>query len=144
MREQNNQTTLVLLKTDTVLKANMWNVVKIFEQKRLKVVWMKMMKLDRKILEKHYFHVVDEPFFWGIVDYMTKSPILAMAIYWNNSVDVVRNLTGTTNPAEAESGTIRWKFWNDFNNTVIHTSDSLENAKRELKIFFKDGEILKY
>jgi len=144
MRTKNFQTSLVLLKTDTVLNANMWNVIKKFEQKKLKIVWIKMMWLDEKILRQHYFHVVDKPFFSWIVKYMTQSPILALAIYWNNWVEIVRKLTWTTNPAEAESWTIRWDFWHDFNTTVIHSSDSLENAERELKIFFKNNEIFEY
>jgi len=144
MRKNNFQKTLVLLKTDTILKANIWKVIKIFEKNELKIIWMKMMKLNENILKKHYFHVVDKPFFWWIVKYMTKSPIVAIAIYWDNSVENVRKLTGATNPNEAEAWTIRWTYWNDFNNTVIHTSDSLDNAKRELAIFFKDSELFEY
>jgi nucleoside-diphosphate kinase len=74
---------------------------------------------------------------------MTKNPIVAMAISWNNAVDIIRIMTGATNPAEALPWTIRWDFWFDFETTVIHSSDSEENAKRELKIFFKNNEILK-
>lgn len=138
------QTSLILLKPDTVERANMWNVIKRLEKKWLKVVWMKMMQLDGDILKEHYYHVANEPFFPRILKYMTKTPVIVLAVYWEGSVWMIRTMIWLTNPAEAASWSIRWDFWHDFNTTVIHASDSLENANRELKIFFTEGEVFDY
>ena len=140
----NKQTSLILLKTDTVERGNIWSVIKRFENRWFKILGMKMIQLDENILKEHYFHVADKPFFWGIVKYMTRKPIVAMAIFWNNSVENIRTMVGATNPSEALPWTIRWDFWFDFNTTVIHASDSEKNAKRELNIFFKENEIFEH
>lgn len=138
------QTSLILLKPDTVEKANIWNVIKRLEKKWLKIVWMKMKQLDENILKEHYSHVASEDFFPRIVIYMTKIPIIALAVSWKWSIQIIRKMIWLTNPTEAASWSVRWDFWNDYNTTVIHASDSEENANRELKIFFDSDEIFEY
>jgi nucleoside-diphosphate kinase len=138
------ETSLILLKTDTVEKWLIWEVIKMIEWKWLKISGLKMMKLNRQILEKHYHHVVSKDFFPSIIKYMTKTPVIVLAISWNKSIEVIRNLIWITDPWKANPWSIRWTFWHDFNTTVIHASDSVENAKMELKIFFKKDELFEY
>lgn len=138
------ETTLVLLKPDTIQRGLIWQIVSRFENKGLKIVGMKMMTLSDAIVSEHYDFLADKPFFPGIKAYMTSAPVVAMAISWKNVIKTVRNLTWATNPTEALPGSIRWDFALTIDANIIHASDSEETAKVELKRFFKDGEITSY
>lgn len=138
------ETTLVLLKPDTVQRGLVWQIVTRFENKGLKIVWMKLMSLSNEIIEEHYDFLKDKPFFPSIKAYMTSGPVVAIALSGTNVIKTVRNLTWATNPAEALPGSIRWDFALTIDGNVIHASDSEETANIELKRFFKDGEISSY
>lgn len=138
------ETTLVLLKPDTVQRGLVWQIVTRFENKGLKIVWMKLMSLSNEIIEEHYDFLKDKPFFPSIKAYMTSGPVVAMALSGTNVIKTVRSLTWATNPTEALPGSIRWDFALTIDGNVIHASDSLETAQIELKRFFKDGEISSY
>lgn len=138
------ETTLVLLKPDTIQRWLIWQIVSRFENKGLKIVGMKMMTLTDAIVSEHYDFLADKPFFPGIKAYMTSSPVVAMAISGTDVVKTVRNLTGATNPSDALPGSIRWDFALTIDANIIHASDSRETAAIELKRFFKDEEITSY
>lgn len=138
------QTTLVLLKPDTIQRWLIWQIVSRFENKWLKIVWMKMMLLSEEIINEHYDFLMDKPFFPKIKSYMSSSPVVAMAISGTNVIKTIRNLTGATNPTEALPGSIRWDFALTIDANIIHASDSEETALVELKRFFKQDEILSY
>lgn len=138
------ETTLVLLKPDTIQRGLIGEIVSRFENKGLKIVGMKMMLLSDEIVSEHYDFLADKPFFPGIKAYMTSAPVVAMAISGSNVIKTVRNLTGATNPAEALPGSIRGDFALTIDANIIHASDSPETAAVELKRFFKDGEITSY
>ena len=138
------ETTLVLLKPDSVQRGLIGQIVSRFENKGLKIVWMKMMQLSEEIVTEHYDFLADKPFFPGIKAYMTWSPVVAMAISGTNVIKTVRNLTGATNPAEALPGSIRGDFALTIDANIIHASDSEETAKIELNRFFKQEEITSY
>jgi len=138
------ETTLVLLKPDTVQRGLIGQIVTRFENKWLKIVWMKMINLSEEIVNEHYDFLADKPFFPKIKSYMTSSPVVAMAISWNSVIKTIRNLTGATNPMEALPGSIRWDFALTIDANIIHASDTEENASIELKRFFKDEEITSY
>ncbi|MGE4443365.1 MAG: nucleoside-diphosphate kinase [Candidatus Altimarinota bacterium] len=138
------ETTLVLLKPDTIQRGLVGEIVSRFENKGLKIVGMKMMLLSDEIVSEHYDFLADKPFFPGIKAYMTSAPVVAMAISGSNVIKTVRNLTGATNPAEALPGSIRGDFALTIDANIIHASDSPETAAVELKRFFKDGEITSY
>lgn len=138
------QTTLVLLKPDTIQRGLIWQIVTRFENKGLKIVGIKMMTLSDAIVAEHYDFLADKPFFPGIKAYMTSAPVVAMAISGTNVIKTVRMLTGATNPAEALPGSIRGDFALTIDANIIHASDSEETATIELKRFFKDGEISSY
>ena len=138
---KDTETTLVLLKPDALEKNLIWEISKRFEDALMKIIWMKMMKLDDKIIEEHYSHLLDKPFFPDIKEYMTSWNVVAMAIAWNNVVQRVRNLMWPTNPKDAAKWTIRWDFAESIDRNIIHWSDSIENAEIELKRFFKEWEV---
>lgn len=138
------ETTLILLKPDTVQRSLIWQIISRIENKWLKIVWMKMMQLDEAIINEHYDFLMDKPFFPILRSYMMSAPVVAMAVAWNNAVKTIRALTWATNPQEALPWTIRWDFGLTMDANIIHASDSIETAEKELKRFFKDWEICTY
>lgn len=138
------ETTLVLLKPDTIQRGLIGQIIARFENKGLKIVGMKMMTLSEEIVNEHYDFLADKPFFPKIKSYMTSAPVVALAISGTNVIKTVRNLTGATNPTEALPGSIRGDFALTIDANIIHASDSEETAAVELKRFFKDDEITTY
>lgn len=139
------QKTLILLKPDAVQKSLIGQIITRFETKWLKVVGLKMMSLDDKLINEHYGFLADKPFFPRIVSYMTAGPIVALAVEWEEAVATVRQLVGATNPLEATPGSIRADYAKNIDNNIIHASDSHETAEIELNRFFNvSSEIFEY
>ncbi len=136
--------TLVLLKPSALQRALVGEVIKRFEQKGLKLKGIKMMQLTDEILNEHYAHLSGRPFFQRIKDAMMTTPIIATCWEGLEAVQVVRAMTGATNGRNATPGTIRGDFSMSVQENIVHTSDSVENAKEELKRFFKEDEIFDY
>ncbi len=136
--------TLVLLKPDTVQRGLAGKVISRLEDRGLKIVGMKMMRMDMDIAKRHYAEHVDKPFFKGLSEFMMSRPIVAMAVEGKNVVDVVRSTVGATDPQAAAPGTIRGDMAQDIGRNLIHGSDSPEAAARELAIFFSDDELYDY
>ena len=136
------ETTLIILKPDTVQRALMGRIISRFEDKGLQIVGMKLMKISPQLAETHYEAHKAKPFYPGLVRFMTGNPVLVMAVRGNGAVGIARKMMGATFGSKAEPGTIRGDFGvsNSFN--LIHGSDSPEAAERELKLFFKPGEIV--
>lgn len=133
-----------MLKPDAVQRGIVGEIISRFERKGFKIVAMKMLKISRELAEKHYAEHKGKPFFEGLLNYITSSPVIAMVIEGKNAVKVVRSIVGATNPAEAQPGTIRGDYGLDVGRNVIHASDSLESAKREIALFFSSEEIYEY
>ena len=138
------QTTLILLKPDTIERSLIGQVIARLEAKWLKIAGLKMMQLDDAIIEDHYDLLMDKPFFQGIKEYMSRTPVVAIAVAWKNAILTVRALTGATNPQEALPGSIRGDFGLSIDGNIIHASDSEESAEKELKRFFKGEGIFDY
>jgi len=138
------ETTLILLKPDTVERSLIGEVISRIESKGLKISGLKMMQLDDTIIEEHYDFLMDKPFFPSIKSYMTRTPVVALAISWVNAIATVRMLTWATNPQEANPGSIRGDLWLTIDGNIIHASDSSDTAKIELKRFFKWQDIFEY
>ena len=136
--------TFILAKPDTIQRGLLGEVVSRFEKKGLKIVGLKMIQLDNKILETHYSHLVDKPFFGGIKDFMKSSPVVAMCLEGKECVNVVRSLCGITNSREANPGTLRGDYSLSIQCNVVHASDSLESAKEEIDRFFDPEELFDY
>lgn len=135
------ETTLILFKPDAVSKNLTGKVLARFEDAGFTVRGIKMMKLDDAILREHYSHVADKPFFPDIVTFMSKTPVIALALEGEDVIGKVRDLLGPTNSKTAPAGTIRGDFGEDMMVNVCHASDSPEAAAAEIKRFFKDGEV---
>ncbi|ATU05096.1 nucleoside-diphosphate kinase [Candidatus Gracilibacteria bacterium HOT-871] len=138
------QTTLILLKPDTIERGLIGNVISRIEAKGLQIAGMKMIQLDNDIINEHYAHIADKPFFPAIVKYMQRTPVIAIAAKGKNAVLVVRSLIGATNPLDALPGTVRGDLALNIDANIIHASDSEENAEIELKRFFKGEGIFEY
>ena len=138
------ETTLVLLKPDAVQRGLTGEVISRFEGRGLKIVGMKLMRMDRAFAGRHYGEHEGKPFFDGLVDFITSGPIVAMALEGLNAVEVVRRVMGETNPANSQPGTIRGDLALEIGRNIVHGSDSPETAKRELALFFSDDELLTY
>ena len=102
------------------------------------------MNVTEEIAGRHYGEHVGKPFFDSLVSFITSSPLIALAVEGENAVEVSRNLMGATNPKEAAPGTIRGDYGLTIGMNIIHGSDSLESAERELAIFFESSEIMAY
>ena len=138
------ETTLILIKPDGVQRGLIGEIINRLERKGLKIVGLKLMQASDKNANDHYAEHVGKPFFNSLVEFITSSPLVALAVQGDNAVVVARNLMGSTNPQEAAPGTIRGDFGMTIGMNLIHGSDSTDSAKRELGIFFDESEILSF
>ncbi len=138
------QKTLVLLKPDAVQRGLVGELVSRLERKGLKLVGMKLVRMNDALARQHYAEHVDKPFFKGLAQFITSGPLVAMAIEGEDAICMVRTLMGETNPANAAPGTVRGDYAVSIGLNLVHGSDSLESAQRELALFFKKDEILEY
>jgi nucleoside-diphosphate kinase len=122
----------------------MGEIISRIERKGLLIVAMKLLQPTRKQAEKIYEVHKGKNFYEPLIDHITSAPILALVIEGPNAVSVLRNIIGKTNPIEARAGTIRGDFALNVQKNIIHASDSLENAKKEIGILFRSDEILEY
>ena len=125
-----------MLKPDCIKRGLMGEVISRIEKKGYRITDAKMLNLDEKILREHYAHIADKPFFQEIVSYMTSGPVLAMIVEGENAVKGMRILMGATKFEEATAGTIRGDYAFCTSENIIHGSDSIENARIEIKRFF--------
>jgi len=133
-----------MVKPDGVQRGLVGEIISRLERKGLKIVAIKMLKIPMEMAEKHYEEHKNKLFFSSLISYITSGPVIAMVVEGKNAVKVVRKLVGATNPAEAEPGTIRGDFGLDLGRNVVHASDSIASAEREIRLFFRDEEILNY
>ncbi len=136
--------TLVLIKPDAVQRGLIGLITGRFESKGLKVAGFKMMQLTDGILDEHYGHLSDKPFFPRIKSFMQETPVVALCLEGVEAVDVVRGLCGVTNAREAGPGTIRGDLGMSVQCNLVHASDSLETAREEVPRFFSEDELFTY
>ena len=136
--------TLILLKPDTIARGIVGDIISRLETKSLKIVGMKFIVMSESLLIEHYGHHSEKPYFPKIVKYMTDGPVLAMVVEGIDAVRQVRNLCGATDPQFAAPGTIRGDFCIEVGRNICHGSDSVENAEREIGLWFEDGEVLSW
>lgn len=136
--------TLVILKPSTICRGLCGQVIERFEQKGLIISGMKMMQLSEEIINEHYAHLLDRPFFPSLKNSMMRTPVVVMCIAGRDAVEVVRAMTGATNSRKAAPGTIRGDFGMSGQENIVHASDSVENAIIELNRFFRPEEIFDY
>lgn len=136
--------TLVLFKPSAVERRLIGDLISRIENKGFIISGMKMMQLDEKILREHYAHLVDKPFFPGLVKSMMATPVIALCLTGVDAVAVFRTMTGATNGRQAAPGTLRGDFCMSGQANIVHASDSVENAKIEIARFFHPDEIFDY
>jgi nucleoside-diphosphate kinase len=136
--------TLILIKPDAIQRSLLGEIISRFERKGLKIIGLKMMKLEEEILVDHYSHHKDKPFFRKLIEFMKSGPIVAMVLEGVEAIETVRNLVGSTNGRKADPGTIRGDFSMSQSFNIIHASDSKEIAEIEIRRFFKPDEIFDY
>lgn len=136
--------TFVMIKPDGVQRGFVGEIISRFEKKGLKLVAMKLVSVPKELAEKHYGVHKDKPFFKPTVKYITSSPVVAMVLEGNNAIEMVRSMMGKTNPQEAAMGTIRGDYGQFIGRNIVHGSDSAENAKFEINLWFKPEEIAGY
>lgn len=139
-----HEKTLVLIKPDAIQRGLVGEIVHRFEIKGLKLVGMKMMRLDEALLREHYTHIADKPFYPGVERFMMSTPVIALCLEGLEVVEAVRLITGITKARKAEAGSIRGDFAMSVACNVIHTSDTVENAQKEVLRFFKVDELNDY
>ena len=139
--EHNMERTFVALKPDAVKRNLIGRIVERFENKGYEIVGLKMMLVSQELASKHYGEHVGKPFYERLINYITSGPIVAMVLEGENAVEGARRMMGATNPNNAEAGTIRADFAQTMECNVIHGSDSIDSAKREIGLFFKEDEL---
>ncbi len=134
--------TLVLVKPDGVKTRHIGDIISKIENKGYRIEALKMINPTKDKLRQHYFDKVDKPFFPELLNYMMEGPIVGVVVSGTNVVHAIHNMAGATNPGEAAWGTIRGDYGREWPDgvlrNIIHTSDNVENAKREIGIWFPE------
>lgn len=136
--------TFILVKPDGVQRGLIGEIISRIERKGFTLVAMKFLVVSKELAQRHYGEHKGKPFFDSLVSFITSGPIVAMVWEGKNIVSQVRNMMGKTNPQEAQTGTIRGDYGIDIGRNLIHGSDSLESAKKEISLFFKDEELISW
>ncbi|MBT9176179.1 MAG: Nucleoside diphosphate kinase [Firmicutes bacterium] len=136
--------TLCLIKPDAVQRGLMGAVVSRVERKGLQIVGLRMLKASRELAAIHYAEHQGKAFYPKLIDYITSGPIVALCVQGHRAVSVLRAIVGKTDPAEAVSGTIRGDFGMCKGRNVIHASDSVDAAKREIELYFGQDELIDF
>jgi nucleoside-diphosphate kinase len=139
--------TFLMIKPDGVRRGLIGEIIGRLERKGLKIVGLKLVWVDKEKARSHYDQHAGKPYYEPLVDYVTSSPSVAMVVEGRKAVEVVRKMVGATDPSEAEPGTIRGDLAIERTDVIfnlVHASDSLESARREIGLFFADGEIFDY
>ena len=136
--------TFAMIKPDAVQRGFVGEIIHRFEKKGIKIVAMKLVAVDRTLAEKHYGIHKGKPFFEPTVQYITSSPVVAMVLEGVNVIEMVRGMTGATDPQKAAMGTIRGNYGQFIGRNIIHASDGKQTASFEIDLWFSEEEITQY
>jgi len=142
--DSRNERSLIIIKPDAVQRNLIGEIINRIERKGLKIIGLKMVSIDDAILDQHYSHIKDKPFFPGIRDFMKSCPVIVMAVEGINTISSLRLLVGPTKSWEATAGTIRGDFSLSTQSNIVHASDSVENGEIEVARFFDLSELFSY
>ncbi len=140
MRER----TLILVKPDGMQRGLAGEIISRLESRGLSIVGLRMLQVDEALAKRHYAEHEGMPFFAGLIDYITSSPIIAAVLEGTRAIEIVRKTIGATNPADAEPGTIRGDLGLELGRNLIHGSDGLDSAAREIALFFDESQTFDY
>ena len=135
---------LIIIKPDAIVRGLIGEVFTRFERKGFKIIGTKMIELGDILLDEHYSHLKDKPFFKGIKDFMTASPVVLIAMSGVNASSAGRLIAGQTAGHEADAGTIRGDFSMSIQSNIVHVSDTTENGEIEVSRFFDESELFSY
>jgi nucleoside-diphosphate kinase len=133
---------LIILKPDAVQRGLVGPIISRLEQRGLKLVGLKLMRIDENLARRHYAVHEGKPFFNGLVEYISSGPVVVAVATGKNVIQVIRNTVGATNPVQAAPGTIRGDYALEIGRNLIHASDSPENGENEVSLFFKPEELV--
>lgn len=136
--------TFLMVKPDGVQRNLIGDIVSRFESKGYQLVGAKLMTISEELAGEHYGEHKERPFFGELVDFITSGPVFAMVWEGENVISTARLLVGATNPTESAPGTIRGDFAVTVGKNIIHDSDSVDSAVREIGLFFKEEELVSY
>ncbi|NCO75936.1 MAG: nucleoside-diphosphate kinase [Cyanobacteria bacterium] len=136
--------TFLMVKPDGVQRNLVGEVIKRLEAKGFTLVGLKLMAVSRELAEKHYDVHKERPFFSGLVDFIVSSPVVAMVWQGEGVVASARKIIGATDPLVAEPGTIRGDYGINIGRNLIHGSDAIETAQREIALWFKEDELVSW
>lgn len=134
--------TFIAIKPDGVQRQLIGEIICRFETKGFTLVGLKFMKVSRELAEQHYDVHREKPFFSGLVEFITSGPVTAMVWEGDGVIAAARKMIGATNPLSAEPGTIRGDFGVNIGRNLIHGSDGVETAQREIELWFKAEELV--
>lgn len=134
--------TLVLIKPDVVKTNSIGIILTEYEKAGLKIEALKMLKMTKELAAKHYVEHIGKSYYIKLVDFMISGPLVALVLSGENAIQKVRKINGATNPANAEANTIRARFATDSTLNAVHASDCIENAQREIDLFFSKDELM--
>lgn len=138
------QQSLVLLKPDAVQRSLVGELISRLERRGVKLVGLKLMRIDEDLARRHYAAHVGKPFFPGLIEFITSGPVVAMVVEGESVVEMVRSIMGATNPLDASPGTVRGDYAVTIGPNLMHGSDSEEAAAREIELFFSPQEMASY
>lgn len=135
---------LIIIKPDAIQRNLVGEIIHRFERKGLKIIGVKMLRLNEVVLKEHYAHVADKPFFPRIQKFMQSAPVIVIALSGAGIVSAIRTIVGPTKAFDADGGTIRGDYAMSMQSNVVHASDSAENGEIEIARFFAENELLDY
>ncbi|MBD1921185.1 nucleoside-diphosphate kinase [Microcoleus sp. FACHB-831] len=136
--------TFLAVKPDGVQRKLVGEIIRRYEAKGFTLVGLKLLSVSRELAEAHYDVHRERPFFGGLVEFITSGPVVAMVWEGDGVVAAARKIIGATNPLTAEPGTIRGDFGVSIGRNLIHGSDAIETAQREIGLWFKDEELVNW
>jgi len=134
----------VMIKPNAVKRGLIGEIIQRYEQKGLKIVAMKMVKMKKTQAEELYKVHEGKDFYWPLIEFILSGPVVAMILEGPNAIQAVRSINGETDPLKAHAGSIRGKYGISVRKNIVHASDSIQNAVREWEIFFEENEIFEY
>lgn len=134
--------TFLMIKPDGIKRKLVGDILTKLEKKGLNIIAMKMLQITRELAEIHYQEHKEKEFYEELIKFIISGPVLAIVLEGEDIVKLIRNLAGKTNSKEARCGTIRGDYAFDIMENVVHTSDSITSAQREIINFFEKSEIL--
>ncbi|RAO99197.1 nucleoside diphosphate kinase [Petrotoga sp. 9PW.55.5.1] len=134
----------VMIKPNAVKRGLTSEIIKNYEQKGLKIVAMKMIKMKKSQAERLYTQHKGKDFYEPLLEFILSGPVIVMILEGPRAIETVRNINGETDPLKASPGSIRGKYGLSVRKNIVHASDSNKNAEEEWKIFFKEEEIIEY